>query len=143
MAVTYKNTWKNILTALKSKIRAEMKCPVITDNTDLKSNQFIKLYPIGSDQLEKASFLETRQYNISCQYFMLRRNTPEFENYIQNQISILEALIHDNITLTLADSSLAYNITMGVMTYSAEVEEYDDYHIVEWELSCTHSGNAN
>ena len=52
-------------------------------------------------------------------------------------------VIHDNITLTLADSSLAYNITMGVMTYSAEVEEYDDYHIVEWELSCTHSGNAN
>ena len=143
MAVTYKNTWKNILTALKSKIRAEMKCPVTTDNTDLKSNQFIRLYPIGSDQLEKASFLETRQYNISCQYFMLRRNTPEFENYIQNQISILEALIHDNITLTLADSSLAYDITMGAMTYNIEVEEYDDYHIVEWDLSCTHSGNAN
>ena len=143
MAVTYKNTWKNILTALKSKIRAEMKCPVTTDNTDLKSNQFIKLYPIGSDQLEKASFLETRQYNISCQYFMLRRNTPEFENYVQNQISILEALVHDNITLTLADSSLAYDITMGAMTYNIEVEEYDDYHIVEWDLSCTHSGNAN
>ena len=143
MAVTYTNTWKNILVALKSKIRAEMKCPVTTDNTDLKSNQFIKLYSIGSDQLEKASFLETRQYNISCQYFMLRRNTPEFENYIQNQISILEALIHDNITLTLADSSLAYDITMGAMTYNIEVEEYDDYHIVEWDLSCTHSGNAN
>ena len=143
MAVTYKNTWKNILVALKSKIRAEMKCPVTTDNTDLKSNQFIRLYPIGSDQLEKASFLETRQYNISCQYFMLRRNTPEFENYVQNQISILEALVHDNITLTLADSSLAYDVTMGAMTYDAEVEEYDDYHIVEWDLSCTHSGNAN
>ena len=143
MAVTYKNTWKNILVALKSKIRAEMKCPVTTDNTDLKSNQFIRLYPTGSDQLEKASFLETRQYNISCQYFMLRRNTPEFENYVQNQISILEALVHDNITLTLADSSLAYDVTMGAMTYDAEVEEYDDYHIVEWDLSCTHSGNAN
>ena len=142
MAVTYKNTWKNILVALKSKIRAEMKCPVITDNTDLKSNQFIKLYPIGSDQLEKASFLETRQYNISCQYFMLRRNTPEFENYVQNQISILEALVHDNITLTLADSSLAYDVTMGTMTYDTDVEEYEDYHIVEWDLSCTHSGNA-
>jgi len=143
MAVTYSNVWKSILVALKSKIRAEMKCPVTTDNTDLKSNQFIRLYPIGSDQLEKASFLETRQYNISCQYFMLRRNTPEFENYVQNQISILEALVHDNITLTLADSSLAYDVTMGAMTYDAEVEEYDDYHIVEWDLSCTHSGNAN
>ena len=28
MAVTYTNNWKNILTALKSKVRAEMKCPV-------------------------------------------------------------------------------------------------------------------
>ena len=141
MAVTYVNTWKNLLTALKSKIKAEMKCPVISNNTDIKSNQFIKLYPIGSEQLEKTSFMETRQYNISCQYFMLRRKTPEFESYVQNQISILEALIHDNLTLTLADSSKAREVTMGGMTYQAEVEGYEDFHIVEWDLFCIHSGN--
>ena len=46
MAVTYKNVWKNVLVALKSKIRAEMKCPVFSnwDETN-KSNQFIRLVP--------------------------------------------------------------------------------------------------
>ena len=42
MAVTYTNNWKNILTALKSKIRAEMKCPVYSDwEQEIKSNQFV------------------------------------------------------------------------------------------------------
>ena len=30
MSITYTNTWKNLLVALKSKIRAEMKCPVLS-----------------------------------------------------------------------------------------------------------------
>ena len=51
MAVTYVNIWKNILTALKSKIRAEMKCSVITTDEDIKGNQFIKIYPTSSNQL--------------------------------------------------------------------------------------------
>jgi len=81
---------------------------------------------------------------MTIQYIFLdKREDRNFLDHVMANTSQLEALIHDNITLTLADSSLAYNITMGVMTYSAEVEEYDDYHIVEWELSCTHSGNAN
>tara|TARA_R100001594_G_scaffold123650_3_gene160176 strand:+ start:516 stop:947 length:432 start_codon:yes stop_codon:yes gene_type:complete len=141
MAVTYINIWKNILTALKSKIRAEMKCSVITTDEDIKGNQFIKIYPIGSNQLEHTAFMETRQYNINCKYFMLKRKSPEFENYVQNQISILEALLHDNITLSLADNSQLRELSSEVMTYMVEVEDYENYHIVEWELSCIHSGN--
>ena len=45
MAVTYKNNWKNILTALSSKIMTEMKCPVYSDFYDVtKSNHFIKFF---------------------------------------------------------------------------------------------------
>ena len=43
MAVTYTNNWKNILTALKSNIRAEMKCPVFSNWEETsKSNQFVR-----------------------------------------------------------------------------------------------------
>ena len=31
MAVSYQNNWQNILTALMSKVKAEMKCPVFSD----------------------------------------------------------------------------------------------------------------
>ena len=31
MPITFKNNWKNILSALKSKITAEIKCPVFSN----------------------------------------------------------------------------------------------------------------
>ena len=40
----YDNNWKNILTALKSKIRAEIKCPVYSNwDNESKANQFIRI----------------------------------------------------------------------------------------------------
>ncbi len=143
MAVTYTNNWKNILTAIKSKIMAEMKCPVLSDwEQESKSNQFIRLVPTGSSQLEKATFMEVREFSIDCQYYFLRRNNKQFQEYVLNQVSILEALVHDNITLDLADSTKAVNVTLGDMDFGVEVDEYEDYFVVQWDLSCTHFGNT-
>ena len=98
MAVSYSNNWKNILTALMSKIKAEMKCPVFSDfNATSKANQFIRLVPRGSTLVDLATFIEVREFDIGVQYFFLNRENKEFQNYVLNQVSILEALIHDNI----------------------------------------------
>ena len=143
MAVTYTNNWKNILTALKSKIRAEMKCPVYSDwDKQVKGNQFIKIVPVGSSQLEKATFMEVREFDMECQYFFLKRKDNKFQDYVLNQVSILEALIHDNITLTLSDDTKAVDVTMGDLDFNVEIEEYDDYMVAQWSLSCTHFGNT-
>ena len=143
MAVTYTNNWKNILTAFKSKIRAEMKCPVYSDwEQEIKSNQFVKIVPTGSSQLEKATFMEVREFTMDCQYYFLKRNDAQFQNYVLNQVSILEALVHDNITLTLADSTKAVNVTMGTLDLDVEIDGYEDYFIAQWDLSCTHYGNT-
>ena len=143
MAVTYTNNWKNILTAFKSKIRAEMKCPVYSNwEEELKGNQFIRIIPIGSSQLEKATFMEVRSFSMECQYYFLRRKDNKFQDYVLNQVSILEALVHDNITLDLADNSKAVNITLGDLDFNVEVEGYDDYMVAQWSLTCTHFGNG-
>ena len=143
MSVTYTNNWKNILTALMSKVRAEMKCPVYSDwEQELKGNQFIRIIPIGSMQTEKATFMEVRQFTMDCQYYFLKRNDAQFQNYVLNQVSILEALVHDNITLDLADNSKAVNITLGDLDFNVEVEGYDDYMVCQWSLTCTHFGNT-
>ena len=121
MAVTYTNNWKNILTALKSKIMAEMKCPVFSnfDETN-KSNQFIRLIPTGSDQGEN----------------------QQFQDYVLNQVSILEALVHDNPTISLADSTTAYNVMIGDLDLAVEPEdEYEDYFVAGWDFSCEHLSN--
>ena len=143
MAVTYTNNWKNILTAFKSKIRAEMKCPVYSDwDQEIKTNQFIRIIPTGSSQLEKATFMEVRSFDMNCQYYFMRRKDTKFQDYVLNQVSILEALVHDNITLTLADDSKAVDVTLGDLDFNVEVEGYDDYMVAQWSLTCTHFGNG-
>ena len=143
MSVTYTNNWKNILTALMSKVRAEMKCPVYSNwEQELKGNQFIRIIPIGSSQLEKATFMEVRSFSMECQYYFLRRKDNKFQDYVLNQVSILEALVHDNITLELADATKAVDITLGDLDFNVEVEGYDDYMVAQWSLSCTHFGNG-
>ena len=143
MAVTYSNVWKNILVALKSKIRAEMKCPVISnfDETS-KANQFIRLIPVGSEQGDVTKHSEHRIFNIDIIYYLINRNNTQFQDYVFNQASILEALIHNNPTLSLADSTVAYNLRSGSNEMGIEVEEeYEDYYAISWNFSCEHLNN--
>ena len=143
MAVTYTNNWKNILKALKTKIRAEMKCPVYSDwEQDIKANQFIRIIPVGSSQLEKATFMEVRSFDMECQYYFTKRKDNKFQDYVLNQVSILEALVHDNITLELADTTKAVDVTLGDLDFNVEVDGYDDYMVAQWSLTCTHFGNT-
>ena len=144
MAVTYTNNWKNILTALMSKIRAEMKCPVYSDwDSEIKGNQLIRVIPIGSVQGDVTKFSEHRTFNMEVKYYFLNRKDSQFQNYVLNQVSILEALIHDNPTISLADSTTAYNVMIGDLELNAEDEneEYEDYFIAGWDLSCEHLSN--
>ena len=143
MSVTYTNTWKNILTALMSKIRTEMKCPVYSDwDTDIKSNQFIRVIPVGSLQGDVTKFSEHRTFNLEVKYYIMYRKDTQFQNYVLNQVTILEALVHDNPTLSLADSTTAYNIMIGDLEFNVEPEEsYEDYFITGWDMSCEHLSN--
>ena len=54
MAVTYTNTWKNILVALKSKIKAEMKCPVLS-GFDEKNNSRLDYRSVVMTTLSNAA----------------------------------------------------------------------------------------
>ena len=143
MAVTYKNNWKNLLTALMSKIKAEFKCPVFSGFDDAnKSNQFIRLIPMGSEQGDVTKFSEHRTFNIDIQYYFINRTDSQFQNYVLNQASILEALIHDNPTLSLADSTTAYNLMIGNLDLTIEPDdEYENYYIAGWNFSCEHLSN--
>ena len=143
MAVTYTNNWKNILTALKSKIRAEIKCPVYSNwNNEVKANQFISIMPVSSNQGDVTKSSEHRTYNMELKYYFMERKDSQFQNYVLNQISILEALVHDNPTLTLSDSTTAYNVMIGDLEFNVDPEdEYEDYFITGWDLSCEHLSN--
>ena len=58
-----------------------------------------------------------------------------------NNSARLEALIHDNITITLADSTTAFNLRMNEMDLDADTDE-EGFFVVEYDFTCEHIGNV-
>ena len=145
MAVTYTNNFNNILDKLMEVIKTEMPVPVQKSTSTqpmLKSNESIRLIPNGSSLVEYASHMEQREYNITIQYiFQDRRESHNFLDHVMNNASRLEALIHDNITITLTDSTTAFDLRMNEMDLDAEIEE-EGFFVVEYDFTCQHIGNV-
>ena len=144
MAVTYVNNFNNIIDKLMETIKAEMPVPVqkTTEGQPmLKANESIRLIPNGSSLVEYASHMEQREFSITIQYvFQDRRENHNFLDHVMNNCSRLEALIHDNLTLTLADSTTAFDLRMNEMDLDVETDE-EGFFVVEYDFTCQHIGN--
>ena len=145
MPITPVNNFKNILDKLKNKLRSEFgnTLPVyVGHDTKNVSSQYLRLDPISNTLLEYASFSETREYNINFLYYS---NVKDIEKVaLDNVLRVaarIEALIHDNITMTLADSSSAYDCRIESTEYNTEEEE--DKYVVTMSFNCKHLGNVS
>ena len=145
MAVTYTNNFNNIIDKLMETIKAEMPVPVQKTTTGqplLKANESIRLIPNGSSLVEYASFMEQREYSVTIQYvFQDRRESHNFLDHVMNNCSRLEALIHDNLTITLTDSTTAFDLRINDMDLDAEIEE-EGFFVVDYDFTCQHIGNV-
>ena len=142
MAVTFTNNWKNILDKLESVLRTEFKgaLPVYTGNKAPAGSTYLQLNPTGSELLEYGSTSETREFTIQILYYFLEANVKDSAlDHILRTVSRIEALIHDNVVMTLSDSSQAFNCRMQSTELNAGDE---DMYIVEWEYKCMHLGNT-
>ena len=145
MAVTYTNNFNNIVDKLMEIIKTEMPVPVQKTPTAqplLKANESIRVIPNGSTLVEYASHMEQWEYDITIQYvFNDRRENQNFLDYVMNNCSRLEALIHDNLLLTLADSTTAFDLKMNDMDLDVDIDE-EGFFVVEYGFSCQHIGNV-
>ena len=143
MPVSFTNNWKNILDKLESKLRTEFKgaLPVYTGNKAPAGSTYLQLNPVGSELLEYNVTSETREFTIQILYYFLEANVRDSAlDHILRTVSRIEALIHDNMAMTLTDSSNLFNCRMQ----STELNTGDeDMYIVEWEYKCMHLGNIS
>ena len=144
MAVTFTNNWKNILDKLRNALRTEFgnTLPVyVGHESNNVGSQYLRLDPQGSTLLEYASHSETREFNINFLYYSaykdIERNALDS---VLRIVSRVEALIHDNITLTLADSTKAYDCKLESTEFNTEEEE--EKYVVTWNFNCKHTGNT-
>jgi len=144
VAITFTNNWKNILDKLESILRTEFKgtLPVYKGNKERTASQYLQLNPSGSVLLEYGTTSETREFTIQIFYYFLEANIKEIAlDHILRTVSRIEALIHDNMLMTLSDSTRAINCRMESTELNANEEE--KMYVVEWGWKCTHVGNIS
>ena len=142
MAVSFTNNWKNILDKLENTLRTEFKgaLPVYRGNKAPAGSTYLQLIPSGSELLEYGSSSETREFTIQILYYFLEANVRDSAlDHILRTVSRIEALMHDNMAMTLSDSSNLFNCRMQSTTLNAGEE---DMYVVEWEYKCMHLGNT-
>ena len=144
MAVSFSNNWKLILDSLEKIFEDEFKgaLPVYKGNSIPKGvNQALQLMPMGSELSEYNVSSETREFSIQIRFIFNEANVNETAlDHILRQVSRIEALIHDNVAMTLSDSSNAFNCRFESTELNAEEES--GIYVVLWDYKCQHLGNV-
>ena len=144
MAVTFTNNFKNILDKLRNTLRTEFKnaVPVYIGHESVQaSTQFIRLDPIGSELITYMVNAETREFTVNMYYYFLDKNIKKTSlDHVLRYISRIEALVHDNISMTLSDSTAAFNCRVDSTVLNA-LEDENEY-VVEMIWRGQHLGNA-
>ena len=145
MAVTFTNNWKNILDKLESILETEFKgtLKVYKGNTVPKGiSQAVQLIPTGSVLSDYNATSETREFTIEVRFIFNEANIRETAlDHVLRYVSRIEALIHDNIAMTLSDSSKAFNCRLESTDLNADEES--GVYVVVWDYKCQHQGNLS
>ena len=136
---TFENNWKNILDKLRSVLRTEYgnTLPVfVGDEDSASSSQYIRLDPQGSELVEVMTNSETRGFTVNIFYVFSGANVKKTAlDHILRFVSRTEALIHDNLIMTLdvgtdADNSKAVDCRFESTELGTDEEE--NVYIVSW-----------
>ena len=148
MAITFTNNWKKILDKLESVLRDEFKnsLKVYKGASVSAGNQYLRLDPIGSELVDYMLHSETREFEIAITYHFRDANIKEASlDHILRYISRIEALIHDNMIMTLdkgsdADNTQALNCRLETCNLNQGDE---NEYLVVWDFRCQHTGNLD
>ena len=143
MGVTFVNNYSNILDKLESILETEFKgaLKVYKGNTIPKGiSQAVQLIPRSSILSAYNVTSETREFTIEIRFVFNEANINETAlDHVLRYVSRIEALIHDNVALTLSDSSNAFNCRFESTELNADEES--GIYIVVWDYKCQHLGN--
>ena len=142
MAISFTNNWKNILDKLQSVIRTEFgsTLKVYRGKVISPGNQYLTLLPLGTTLSEYNVSSEIREFSVSMEYHFRDPNMNEKAlDHVTRVVSRIEALIQNNIAMTLTDSSDAFNCRID-STDLGGGDESEYIVVLEWV--CQHLGNV-
>ena len=144
MPVTFTNNFTNILNKLRNTLRTEFKgtLPVyIGHEQKEQGNQYLRLDPVGSTLSEYNVNGEIREFQINMFYYFADPNVNKTSlDHVLRFVSRIEALIHDNTTMVLTNSSNCFNCRIEATELNALDDENE--YVVQFEWRGQHLGNV-
>ena len=146
MSHTFTNNWKNILDKLENAFETEFKGALrVYKSAEIPKgvNQALQLIPTGSVLNEINTNSELREYSILIRFVFSEVNVRETAvDHILRYVSRIESLIaKENFTMTLADSSQAFNCR--IESTDLNTDEDSGAYIAEFDWKCQHNGNLD
>ena len=144
MAISFTNNYKNILDKLRDVLRSEFKgsLPVyVGHETKEVGTQYLRLDPIGSELIEYNVTSELREFRIEIYYYFSEPNINKSAiDQVLRITSRIEALIHDNTSMVLTDSSNCFNCRIETTELNALDDENE--YVVQLTWIGQHLGNV-
>ena len=145
MPVTFTNNFKNILDKLHSILRTEFgnTLPVyVGEENEKAGSQYLRLDPVGSELIEYSISSELREFTVNFFLYVGDKSDSRTKlDAVLRLVSRIEALIHDNVAMTLSDSSNLFNNRLESTTLDA-IEDSENY-VVQFEFRGQHLGNLD
>ena len=146
--VTFTNNWKNILDKLQSIIRTEFKGALptfVSEEPEKAGSQYLRIDPVGSELVEYNSQSETREFSIDMfLYFSNKSGTRTVMDAVLRLVSRIEALIHDNVSMTYSNENGTTEQLMNCRIESTELnseEENTENYVVLFNFKTLYMGN--
>ncbi len=143
MAVTFTNNFKNILDKLESVLETEFKgsLPIYKGNSVPSGvNQALQLIPVGSTLLDYMTNSETREFSINLKFSFNEVNINEKAlDHILRQVSRIEAVVHDNVIMTLSDANSTKVSDCRLESTQLNADEKLGIYIVNFDYKCLHT----
>ena len=141
MAISFTNNWKNILDKLQNILRDEFKgaLRVYRGKVISHGNHYLTLLPSGTTLSGYNVSSETREFSVTLEYHFRDANINEKAlDHVLRIVSRVEAKIQDNISMTLADNTKAFNCRIE-STDLGGGDETEYVVLMSWQ--CQHQGN--
>jgi len=142
MPVTFTNNFKNILDKLRNVLRTEFKgtLPIyIGHETKEVEKQYLRLDPIGSTLNEYNTTSENMEYQINMFYYFADPNVNKSSlDHVLRFVSRIEALIHDNISMTLDDTNSTNCFNCRIESTELNAVDDENEYVVQFEWRGQH-----
>ena len=142
MAVGFYDNWGNIFDKIENLMRTEfgngLKIYKLIGG-DIKDNQYLKMFPVGSNNIAYHTSVERREYNINFELHykdsMIQKSDTD---QIMRYVSRMEAVVENNSSMALSDGTDAYDCRIE----STEIDnENDDEYVVTMDFRCVHTND--